>query len=127
MSDIDQNKTFLFKKDVHARGQEDQTALHLASSYGHHDVARILISHGANVDAVDENSYTPLMFAAMGNHPHTVNELLVHKANFTLTNINGDSALKLAITEKAPLAQTVIENYMLSLIKGISGKSGEGE
>ena len=90
-------------------------------------MVRILINHGAKVDVLDENSYTPLMFAAMGNHPHTVNELLIHKANFTLTNINGDSALKLAITENAPLAQTVIENHMLSLIKGISGKSGESE
>ena len=99
----------------------------MASAYGHHDVVRILLGHGAHVDSLDENSYTPLMFAAMGNHPHTVNELLVHKANFTLTSINGDSALKLAITEKAPLAQTVIENYMLSLIKGISGKNSESE
>ena len=67
------------------------------------------------------------MFAAMGNQPHNVNELLVHQAHFTLTNINGDSALKLAITENAPLAQTVIENHMLSLIKGIGGKTGESD
>ena len=76
---------------------------------------------------MDENSYTPLMFAAMGNHPHTVNELLVNKANFTLTNVNGDSALKLAMSEKAPLAQTVLENYMLSLIKGMTGKCSDSD
>ena len=74
-----------------------------------------MLSHGAQVDALDENSYTPLMFAAMGNHPHTVNELLLNKANFILTNINGDPALKLAIKEKSFLAQKVVEDHMVSL------------
>ena len=55
------------------------------------------------------------MFAAMGNHPHTVNELLLNKANLILTNINGDSALKLAIKENSLLAQKVIEDHMVSL------------
>ena len=42
-------------------------------------------------------SCTPLMFASMSNHPHVVNELLGSGASLTLTNINGHSALALAV------------------------------
>ena len=62
---------------------ESETALHLAAANGHHDVVRTLLSKGALVDAEDENSCTPLMFAALGNHPHSVKELLQHGANIT--------------------------------------------
>ena len=41
--------------DINAHGQEQETALHLAAARGHHDVARILVSSGAVVDAKDEN------------------------------------------------------------------------
>jgi ankyrin repeat protein len=37
------------------------------------------------------------MFAAIGNHPHVVNELLNSGASLSLTNINGHSALALAV------------------------------
>ena len=43
------------------------------------------------------SSCTPLMFASMCNHPHVVNELLCSGASLTLTNINGHSALALAV------------------------------
>ena len=53
--------------NVRANGYENETAVHLAASNGHHDAIRILINHGAEVDAVDENQCTPLMFAGMGS------------------------------------------------------------
>ena len=37
------------------------------------------------------------MFAAMQNHPHCVNELLINGADFTQNDFNGDKALSLAI------------------------------
>lgn len=37
------------------------------------------------------------MFASMCNHPHVVNELLSSGASLTLSNINGHSALALAV------------------------------
>ena len=42
---------------MNAVDQENVTALHLAAAQGHHDVARILVSQGAIVDAKDENRY----------------------------------------------------------------------
>lgn len=37
------------------------------------------------------------MFAAHGNHPHALNELLNHGGDLTLTNLNDDTALSIAI------------------------------
>jgi ankyrin repeat protein len=37
------------------------------------------------------------MFAAYHNHPHAVNELLNHHADLTITNLNDDTALSIAI------------------------------
>ena len=39
------------------------------------------------------------MFGAMCNHPHIVNELLACGASLTNTNINGHSALALAVKQ----------------------------
>lgn len=109
--------------DVRAKAFEGETALHLAASNGHHDAIRILLNHGAEVDSLDENDCTPLMFAAMQNHPHCVNELLTHGADFTKTDINGDAPLALAVQNGAKLALRVLENYVMSVLKGmISGR-----
>ena len=92
---------------------------------GHHDAIRILINHGSEVDALDENDCTPLMFAAMQNHPHSVNELLSHGADFTKSDFNGETALSLAVQNGSKLAQRVLENHVLSVLKGmVSGKDG---
>ena len=95
----------------------------MAASNGHHDAIRILINHGAEVDAVDENQCTPLMFAAMQNHPHCVNELLINGADFTQTDFNGDNALSLAMQNDSKQAQRVLENHILAMLKGlVTGK-----
>ena len=98
------------------------TPLILSCRNGHHDVVRTLLSKGAAVDAEDENSCTPLMFAAMGNHPHSVKELLAHGANITRENIAGQTALSLAVRERATLAQTVLENHVASLLQTLVGR-----
>ena len=81
-----------------------------------------LLSQGAVCDAEDENSCTPLMFASMGNHPHSVKELLSHGANITRENIAGQTALSLAVRERATLAQTVLENHIAGLLQTIVGR-----
>lgn len=40
--------------DVNFHGPKSATSLHFAASYGHHDVVKLLLSHGADPNACDE-------------------------------------------------------------------------
>lgn len=37
------------------------------------------------------------MYAAKGNYPHTCQELLLHGADFSLMNLNDDTAYSIAV------------------------------
>jgi ankyrin repeat protein len=54
--------------DVSAQDEYGLTALHLASLYGHVDIARMLIDHGADVSAQDEDGSTALHLALENGH-----------------------------------------------------------
>ena len=54
----------------------------------------------------------------MKNHPHCVNELLLHGADLTRRNVNGDTAVSLAMRNSARAAQTVLENSILAALGG---------
>ncbi|KAK1936142.1 ankyrin repeat containing protein [Babesia divergens] len=58
-----------------ARTSEGLTALHIAADRGHLSIAKCLISHGADVNAVDNHGETPL-FAAMEAQHHDMVALL---------------------------------------------------
>jgi len=57
------------------------------------------------------------MFAAYHNHPHAVNELLNHHADLTITNLNDDTALSIAIKRSCKDVQSVIEGYLFMLLQ----------
>lgn len=40
--------------NVNRYGPKLQTSLHLAAAYGHHDVVKLLLNHGADSNACDE-------------------------------------------------------------------------
>ena len=50
--------------DPNIRPRSGSTPLHRASSRGSLDVARLLLSHGANVDEQDDNGRTPFQVAS---------------------------------------------------------------
>ena len=59
-----------------------QTALHVAAHTGNVEVAKVLVAHGATVDAEEAwFSETPLMLAAAGHHPAMVEFLAEVGAN----------------------------------------------
>ena len=52
------------------------TPLQMAASYGYVDICHILLSRGANVMAVDQESSTPLNLAAATGHVQICRKLL---------------------------------------------------
>lgn len=75
------------------------TPLHYAAAAGDDDITRLLLEHGAKVDAVSppaSGAYTPLMMAAREGHDRTALLLMGHGANARLTNSEGLTALQIA-------------------------------
>ncbi|XP_065167106.1 ankyrin repeat family A protein 2-like [Atheta coriaria] len=102
---------------VDREGPDGETPLLLAANGGHNEVVKVLIKEGADVNHVDHACNTGLMYAAGGNHPHTCNDLLAHNANLTLVNLNGETAYDLAVDSSSYLAQAILENHLLDLLK----------
>jgi RNA polymerase sigma factor (sigma-70 family) len=75
------------------------TPLHLAAHYGHLDVVRMLLDHGADIEAVSQNAIanTPLSAAAWGDHRDIVAALLDHGAQVDAPNAWGSTALRRAV------------------------------
>jgi len=54
--------------DPHVQGRFKSIPMHSAASMGNLDVVQKLIEYDADVDAVDEDGWTPLYWASMGDH-----------------------------------------------------------
>ncbi|CAO1379096.1 unnamed protein product [Diamesa serratosioi] len=103
--------------DVNYLADNYVSPLHLAASEGHHEIVRLLIQYRAKINQMDIDGNTPLHFAASNNHPHSTNELLnTFSADILLINTENRTAYHLAVEKKSHLSQTVIENFMISLL-----------
>ena len=58
------------------KGRLQYTPLHWAAHYGHLEIAELLISRGATVDAIDSAFSNPLYLAAEQGHPKVVKFLI---------------------------------------------------
>ena len=74
-------------------------ALHNASSFGHIDVATLLIQYKSNVNARDNWAYTPLHEAASKGRTQLCTLLLAHGANPHYRNQDNQTPLNLATAE----------------------------
>ncbi|XP_071588701.1 ankyrin repeat domain-containing protein 7-like [Heliangelus exortis] len=82
---------------IDCRDRENRTPLHLACANGHTEVARFLVEHGSQLDAVDNFGRTPLMKAVQLREQDCVTFLLEQGADTNLADIDGNTALQLAI------------------------------
>jgi len=67
-----------------------------ASRSGYLDIAELLLDHGADVNANEENLWTPLHLASLHGHLETVEVLLNRGADVHARNINGRTPSGLA-------------------------------
>jgi ankyrin repeat protein len=77
--------TFLIverSQDVNARGFDKmETSLHVASRHGHMDVTRLLLEHGADLEAQDDDKCTPLLLASRREYVEVTRILLTYGAD----------------------------------------------
>ncbi len=94
--------------------------LHYAAMYGQVEAAKLLVLHGANVNAKGSYGRTALIYAASdGNSPELVKFLLDHGASVNAKNQSGENALFEHITR----GKESLEIVELLLDNGISANS----
>ncbi|RMG03466.1 MAG: ankyrin repeat domain-containing protein, partial [Acidobacteria bacterium] len=70
--------------------------LHEAARYGYLEIARLLISSGANVNAKDQDGQTPLHEAAWYGNSGVAKLLISSRADLNAKNKNGKTPLGVA-------------------------------
>jgi len=82
LPDIAKMLTIEHPQGVNSRSFNDAlTPLHLASRYGHVDLARMLVEHGADVSAQEEDGWTALHWASDYGHVDLAQMLVEHGAD----------------------------------------------
>eukprot|EP00056_Hartaetosiga_gracilis_P020301 m.18644 g.18644 ORF g.18644 m.18644 type:complete len:118 (-) comp8342_c0_seq1:124-477(-) len=99
--DIDQVKQYVEEQnvDVNAELSGGRFPLHVAADMGQTDVAKYLISKGADVKKLDTHGICPLLAAVWEGHADTVSALLEAGADKTAKTPDGKSILSQAEDE----------------------------
>jgi quinoprotein dehydrogenase-associated probable ABC transporter substrate-binding protein len=98
--------TYLLTKknaNVNSKGDDGETALHLAVINGDTEMIGFLLDHHANIDQPDSDSYSPLALAAARNKTPAIKVLLARGANIEAT-IPGDYTPLFIATAQGKLA-----------------------
>ena len=98
--------------DIDAKASDGVTALSAAASNGKDDVVTALINKGANVNAINKSSCTPLMCAAEKGHLTTIRALLsAPQTDIHAKQINLQNALMVAsYNGKHDVVKTLIDH-----------------
>ncbi|KAK6498443.1 hypothetical protein TWF481_011035 [Arthrobotrys musiformis] len=102
------------KIDPDQRGKEGETPLMKAIVGDHYEVARLLITYDADIEAKDPFDRTPLISAVMFSSPKMVKLLLESRANTEAVDIRGETPLMKA---------TARRNYQMLQILLVNGRN----
>jgi len=81
-------------QDVNAQGfDRNETPLGVASRWGHDEVARVLLEHGADTKIWDRDGWCPLQLAAGYGHVEVIRVLLEHGADVNAREKTNSTAL----------------------------------
>ena len=83
--------------DIESRTREGRTALHLAAFHGHNTITELLLSHAADINAIDNKGHTALQIAAVSGRLDVVRLLLGISANSRRECNSPGPILKLAV------------------------------
>ena len=101
--------------------------LHYAVVGGHKEVAELLISKGADVNAKDKDGWTPLHEATMGGHKEVAELLIVKGADVNAKDEGGNTPLDGAeeVSEDGSPEDKAAKKETADLLRKHGGKTGE--
>jgi ankyrin repeat protein len=67
---------------------------------GHTNVVKVLLSHGAEINARETNGWTPLHLVAYWNRTNLVEFLIANKADVNAEDNHGGTPLRLAVRKR---------------------------
>jgi len=101
------------KVDINLRDPQNdyRTALHGACQYGQFDIVKLLVAHGASVDAVDEDGWTPFHLALISNDLDSIKFMLQSGADMNKVFEEGYTALHLAACgNSVPILECILHS-----------------
>jgi quinoprotein dehydrogenase-associated probable ABC transporter substrate-binding protein len=111
-ADLERVKYVLGKKgvDINSRGDDGETALHLAVVNSDNEMIELLLERKANIDEPDVDGYTPLALAAARNKTRAIKLLAGRGANLEAQIKGSYTPLFIAVGEgKLAAAQALID------------------
>ena len=116
--------SFTKATDVNTQDGRGKTALHIAALMDAADTTSILLAHGAEVNAKDENGQkTPLHIAADAESNAVLQILLTHGAEVNAKDETGETPLHIAASDKSG----VIPQILLSHGAEVNAKDETGQ
>ena len=89
---------------------KDKTALHVACEVSEEPTIELLVKHGADVNVLDADGFSPLHLAAIHGNMQVVKTLVDLRADVNLTTADGKDAADYADLNE----ETEIEEYLKS-------------